>query len=212
MGDIFDDVKAMEGVAAASGDAIDDSGEANFNASELDDIMAEIDNLEKDFVAETTAPKAVAPAPKTEIDEETTPEVIETEMTADLEEIVEAMPVTAAAEIVAAEKIEITATPAPVIVESKVLTFEKKSMPVVSDAKSHVSLSASGTMTLNLTFKIGEEDATLVIDQEKGLLVSFSGVEVSLHSEKGCSVQMANGVSFSVPVQNSATEKQKKSA
>jgi hypothetical protein len=214
MGDMFDDIKAMEGVAAASGDAIDDSGDANFNASELDDIMAEIDNLEKDFVAETTAPKAVASAPKPAIVEETTPEVIETEMTTDLEEIVEAMPVAAAAEIVATEKMEITPTPtpAPTPVESKVLTFEKKSMPVMSDAKSNVSLSASGTMTLNLTFKIGEEDATLVIDQEKGLLVSFSGVEVSLHSEKGCSVQMANGVSFSVPVQNNATEKQKKSA
>jgi hypothetical protein len=67
-------------------------------------------------------------------------------------------------------------------------------------------------MTLNLAFKIGADEATLIIDQEKGLLVSFSGVELSLHAENGCKVEMANGVSFTVPVQNADGTTKKKAA
>ena len=206
MGDIFDDVMAMESTTAATTEETAvDTGDANFSASELDDIMAEIDNLEKDFEAEATAPiSAPTPAAVTPVTaapiEIASPEVSEPVMAE--QEKVEAV-------AVSEKPVEI---PALEPVESKILTFEKKATPNIADAKSNVSLSASGTMTLNLTFKIGEEDATLVIDQEKGLLVSFSGVEVSLHSEKGCSVEMANGVSFTVPVQNGATASMKKSA
>lgn len=203
MGDIFDDVKAMEDAElASSAEEVEDSGDTNFNASELDDIMAEIDNLEKDFEADlTVAAAATQEVAKIEAMTETeTVPVVEVQA-----EVVEVAP-----EIVKEEM------PIETLAETKVLTFEKKTVPAMPELKtnatSNVALTATGNMALNLTFKIGEEDATLVIDQEKGLFVSFSGVELSLHAEKGCTIEMANGVSFTVPVQNGASSSKKKSA
>jgi hypothetical protein len=238
MGDIFDDVMAMESAdLAAATETIDGQADSNFNASELDDIMAEIDNLEKDFISETevaslvvakaevlAAPEAiqeVVSEPITEVVVEAIAEVVSepiAEVAAEtITEVVSEPVAEVAAEIIvkaAPERIA-EVDPAPTV-----LAFEKKPIPVAMPAplsvnpnnSSNVSLSASGNMGLSLTFKIGDEDATLVIDQEKGLLVSFQGVELSLHAEKGCCVEMANGVSFSVPVQSGASASKKKSA
>ena len=194
MGDIFDEVKAMEDADLATGqESSGEAGDPNFNATELEDIMAEIDNLEKDFAAEVeiVEPQTVAMAASP------------AKPTAEIQTIV-APTAEIAGPIEEAEQDEPVAT--------QVLSFEKKSAAPTLDAKSNVTLAASGDMSLNLTFKIGEEDATLVIDQEKGLLVTFSGVELSLHSENGCSVEMANGVLFSVPIQSKSTASKKKTA
>lgn len=185
MGDIFDDVMAMENADLAKAEEVSEDVEsANFNADELEDIMAEIDNLEQDFESEAVTPIAQVSTPA--VDKIVVAKAPEIEEVFETEEIIKP--------------------------DAAVLTFEKKQTPAALDFKSNVSLAATGNMTLNLTFKIGDQDATLIIDQEKGLLVSFSGVELTLHGENGCKVEMANGVSFSVPVQNTATGIKKKSA
>lgn len=203
MGDIFDEVVAMDDAdAEMATETVEGSGDAHFNEAELDDIMAEIDNLEKDFEAEVVVAAQTAEELQTDPEITMSSEVISEDIS---EDITEHIPVE-----MAAEKIE------EIPVATKVLSFEKKAPPTMPELQttttSNVALSATGNMALNLTFKIGEENATLVIDQEKGLLVSFSGVELSLHAEKGCTVEMANGVLFTVPVQSGVAASKKKSA
>ncbi len=200
MGDIFDDVMAMENADLAKAEEVSEDAEsANFNADELEDIMAEIDNLEQDFGSEAVTPIAQVATPAVE--------KMVVAKAPEIEQVVEAEEIKSEFTDEVIEDTEEIIKPG-----AAVLTFEKKQTPAALDFKSNVSLAATGNMTLNLTFKIGDQDATLIIDQEKGLLVSFSGVELTLHGENGCKVEMANGVSFSVPVQNTATGIKKKSA
>ncbi len=205
MSDIFDELKDLENADLDAGDlGVDASEDSNFNESELQDIMAEIDNLEKDFAAEPQVTpviakkETIAPAEKISKESEEFDESPE-DMMAEIEEAVEAKT------IIAKPIVE-------EIPETKVLSFEKKSPPVASimnDAHSNVSLAASGDMSLNLSFKIGDEEANLVIDKEKGLHVIFSGVELTLHATNGCTVQMANGVSLNVPVKGTDSANKK---
>lgn len=198
MSDIFDEVddilsevnvdSEMEDFADIAVDSSD--AEKNFNESELQDIMAEIENLEKEY--ETVEVKAaVAPiqAPtkqndlQNEIDREIEMSMIEKEE-ADLD-----------------------------MVAPKVLSFEKKStstsMPATS---SEISFEAHGQMNLNLGFKIGDENAQLTIDPVKGLIVTMKGVELCINREEGCKVTMENGVKFTIPLTSAESNLKKKSA
>jgi len=67
-------------------------------------------------------------------------------------------------------------------------------------------------MSLNLGFKVGAENAMLVIDPVKGLSVTMSGVELVLNHEEGCKVTMANGVKFTIPLTSPESSLKKKSA
>jgi hypothetical protein len=160
--------------------------------------MAEIDNLENDFTSDINK---TAPVTSAGTVTKSTPASVVAQV---------ATPVAASAPEIIATPVR---SPEPEAVKPSVLAFEKKPVTTAamphSQAQSNVSLAAAGNMALNLTFKIGDKDATLVIDQEKGLLVSFSGVELSLHSENGCSIEMANGVYFSVPLDGKVQNKKK---
>lgn len=257
MGDIFDDVLGMENAdldatteatTEATAEVTDPGAEeANFNEAELEDIMAEIENLEKDFAIDT---QSTAEIPVEAKAEEFTDEQIEveTEAVMEAEEIDDEMNMMAD-ELMTDEELTALAAKTPVITEvthvkvispdpkpgmnkkythhvsaveaaevvheeeiqttTKVLNFEKKTPVHTADPASNVTLSASGDMTLNLTFKIGNDDATLVIDKEKGLLVNYSGVNLTLHPENGCTLKMENGVSLTVPVQSTAQSSKK---
>lgn len=198
MSDIFDEVddilsevnvdSEMEDFADISVDSSD--AEKNFNESELQDIMAEIENLEKEY--ETVEVKAaVAPiqAPtkqndlQNEIDREIEMSMIEKEE-ADLD-----------------------------MVAPKVLSFEKKSTSTAMPAtSSEISFEAHGQMNLNLGFKIGDENAQLTIDPVKGLIVTMKGVELCINREEGCKVTMENGVKFTIPLTSAESNLKKKSA
>lgn len=198
MSDIFDEVddilsevnvdSEMEDFADIAVDSSD--AEKNFNESELQDIMAEIENLEKEY--ETVEVKAaVAPiqAPtkqndlQNEIDREIEMSMIEKEE-ADLD-----------------------------MVAPKVLSFEKKSTSTAMPAtSSEISFEAHGQMNLNLGFKIGDENAQLTIDPVKGLIVTMKGVELCINREEGCKVTMENGVKFTIPLTSAESNLKKKSA
>jgi hypothetical protein len=81
-----------------------------------------------------------------------------------------------------------------------------------SSSTSEISLEARGQMALNLGFRIGDQEAQLVIDPEKGLTVSLSGVELCLNLEEGCKVTMSNGVKFTIPLTSPELSLKKKSA
>jgi hypothetical protein len=194
MVDELDDLMGMENADLTATEATteDTTEEAVFNEAELEDIMAEIDSLEQDFGTDTT--NVVAETPQAE-----DPVIV--------------VPVAAATEDVLEES---TIAQTEYIEPTKVLPFDKKvapmTTPTITNTQSNVSLSAQGSMTLNLAFKIGEEQATLVVDQEKGLLVSFSGVELCFHAEDGCTLKMANGLSLTIPVQDKTATTTKKAA
>ena len=211
MDDIFDDVDSILDAESAS-----EEETTNFNESELHDIMSEIEDLEKEFEAEEK-PMSLQ-------------EKIDAELAMELEDINTAEVPEAAAEVEAeAEAIfeeVVMAAPAPIttvseIVEApaQVLPFEKPSTiatttttPTTLTSSPGVSFQANGQMTLSLDFMVGQETAKLTIDPVKGLMVTLSGVELSINEDSGCTVSMDNGMKFTIPMTSSVNSLKKKSA
>ena len=189
MSDIFDEVDDILNDVESSLDATEtaataDAAENNFNEAELQDIMAEIENLEKEFETEVAEPIVVPVATlQNKIDQEL-------EMT-----LKEQAPVT---KVLSFEK----KTPPPVNPNETVTTLKN----------SEISFEAHGQMNLNLGFKVGEETAKLTIDPVKGLTVTMSGVMLTLNQDAGCTVTMENGVKFTIPLTSSDSASKKKVA
>ncbi|MBC7430105.1 MAG: hypothetical protein H7336_15930, partial [Bacteriovorax sp.] len=164
--------------------------------SELQDIMSEIEDLEKEFETVEVVESPISLQEK-----------IDAELAMELEEI-------ATAEIITDD--EFTAMDEKVVVsKAQVLAFEKtrsmapKTTPVSS---SEVSFAAHGQMTLNLDFKVGPETAKLSVDPVKGLIVTLSGVELCINEDSGCTISMENGMKFTIPLASPAVSTKKKSA
>jgi len=222
MTDIFDEVDDIlnnvedEGPAADLVDAAD-SVENNFNETELHNIIAEIENLEKDFTADVNIDEIqaeieaefavvakVAEIPKI-IVSTTQIEAKKTELQMQIDQELEmALKGVSEAKEVANGPAMIKEVAAPKE-NSKVLSFEKKPTP-------EISFEAQGQMNLNLAFKIGEEIAKLTIDPVKGLIITMSGVELSINEIDGCKVTMDSGVKFVIPLITAETALKKKSA
>ncbi|MBC7537831.1 MAG: hypothetical protein H7281_03360 [Bacteriovorax sp.] len=196
MSDIFDEVDDILSEVDTETSEIEasDLAEKNFNESELQDIMAEIESLEKEFETDEVKASPLKPvkvAKQTDLQDEIDRE-LETSMAS------------------RDEKTSFEATP-------KVLSFEKKS-PITSApastacSSSEISFAAHGQMNLNLDFKVGEETARLSIDPVKGLIVTMSGVELCINQEDGCKVTMESGVKFTIPLTSSESALKKKSA
>lgn len=187
--DIFDDVDAMLAEEGLEEDT-------NFNESELQDIMSEIEDLEKEFTQEE---KPMSLQDK-----------IEAELAMEIEMgTFEEAEVSTPAAVV--EETVVVAETTPVVEEStaQVLSFEKTT---TAPTGSGVSFQAQGTMALNLDFKVGEESAKLVIDPVKGLTVTVSGVELCISEDSGCTVSMENGMKFTIPLSTSNISHKKKAA
>lgn len=236
MGDIFDDIDEILSEAEVI-DASAESTEAeivdveNFNEAELQDIMSEIESLEKDFEDGSSAATAAAmiqdavmdeinaelhkeEAPKASLQDEIERE-LEQSMMSGGDDPEEVSPVIVAPIITAST---------PVTKEAAVLSFEKPApkipvTPVATTAptapamttSSGVSFAAQGSMALTLDFKVGEENAKLTIDPVKGLTVILAGVELIINETDGCLVTMDNGMKFTVPL-STLSQSQKKSA
>ena len=188
---IFDDVDAI-----LSEDETHDE-DKNFNESELQDIMSEIENLEKEFANEEHN------------------DVPETGMT--LQEAIDAemMSMNAPTEVVEQEVHE--EAEAVVMDLIKPSAVEKiMSTPVSTEIpksdKSEVSFQAHGQMSFNLDFKIGMDTAKLTVDPVKGLMVTVAGVEFCINEESGCTVSMENGMKFTIPLSNQMNSPKKKAA
>jgi hypothetical protein len=219
-------------------EAMAETVEQSFNDSELEDIMNEIESLEKEFVddgekspEELALKEAPTSSLQSEIDKEvesiseemapvaetTEAPVAETTVEAVTEEVVEEITEVKAEEmaeeVVAEIEAEIESTP---VIEEPAAVDNVVSLPVSQSSEStsgaSMDFSASGSMDLNLNFKIGNETATLKVDGEAGLIVEMGGVEIKITETEGCSVTMEGGVNFNIPLTTSATDAKKKSA
>lgn len=233
--DVASEEISMEASDETTAEATDES--QIFNDSELEDIMAEIESLESDFET-TTTPEAVeeevvenhVPKEELKLDSST---MSKTDLQLEIEKEI-AMIDSAMIESTTDDSetlIASVATPVEVTISneesaneeipeiaSSVLPFEKKVVevksfsPTTTNSKSEMSFQASGTMNLNLSFKVGSDEAKLYIDEVKGLVITLSGVEVCLNETNGCSVTMENGINFNIPLTSKESSSKKKSA
>jgi hypothetical protein len=190
---ILDDVNEILGVS---------DEDKSFNESELQDIMSEIEDLEKEF--DTTS----------EVPPMSLQEKIDAELAMELEEI-------AAAQVVTEEinEDEFSAMEEDAVApKTQILPFEKIKTIVATaptftaTSKSEVSFAAQGQMTLSLDFMVGSEIAKLSVDPVKGLIVTLSGVELCINEDSGCTVSMENGMKFTIPLASHLVSTKKKSA
>lgn len=223
-------------------EAMAETVEQSFNDSELEDIMSEIENLEKEFVEDgEKSPKdlSLTEAPTSELQDEIDKEVetISDEMSPEAEAPVEMSSEEAPAEIVSEAEVtdaEIESIEAEIdaevesieVVEVAAVAEEPEevaveevsnvvSLPVsekITSSGANMDFSASGSMDLNLNFKIGSETATLKVDGNKGLIVEMGGVEIQITESEGCTVTMEGGVNFNIPLTTSGESSKKKAA
>jgi hypothetical protein len=186
MSDIFDEVDDIlsEVDSETSEMDVSDLAEKNFNETELQDIMAEIENLEKEFETD-----AVQEVKKTDLQNE-----IDHELEMSMQER------------------ELESAPAPKVLSFEKKSTTSYIPTPATSSSSEISFEAHGQMNLNLGFKIGEESARLTIDPVRGLVVTMSGVELCINQEDGCKVTMDTGVKFTIPLTSSESALKKKSA
>jgi hypothetical protein len=181
---IFDDVDAILSEDITSDD------DKNFNETELQDIMSEIENLEKEF--DTTE----SDGPETHMSLQ---EQIDAELAMELE----------AAAIKEAEEMEEESVAS--VIKPQVMSFDKP-VPTQIPKGSEVSFAAHGQMSFNLDFKVGSDTAKLVVDPVKGLMISVAGVEFCINEDSGCTVSMENGMKFTIPLSSHVNSVKKKAA
>jgi hypothetical protein len=217
MADIFDEVDEILGEMDSSTETSAEakSVDQSFNDSELQEIMSEIENLEKEFDEnETTlSGSTVVDHVQSELDEdEYSGSSSSAEMVDEFEDYssstMESTPVEEA------KVISIAKTPvAPVSTyTAPVAPAAAPVMNTTSSKAPEISFEASGQMNLNLGFKIGQETAKLTVDPVKGLCITMNGVELVISETEGCQVTMESGVRFTIPLTSQASASKKKSA
>ncbi|MBT3585701.1 MAG: hypothetical protein HN509_12420 [Halobacteriovoraceae bacterium] len=183
-----------------------DSSDQGFNDDELQDIMNEIENLEKEYESpaeETTEPAVEAVA------EETTSEAVAEQATVEEVEAVEE--VFAEAETATEPESEAEAT-------ENVVPISEAPAPAPTPAATATSaghsmdFAGSGTMDFNLSFHVGTQVANLKIDNENGFTLEMEGMDLTISESEGCVVEMAGGVRFTIPLANGNASSVKKAS
>jgi len=184
----------------------DNSLEQNFNDSELQDIMNEIESLEKEFVEQEASEESSAEG---EMDNVQAGEVQEPAAQ-------EAQEEEGDQEAVMAEMDESQESPEMEDfsneldeIEDNIVAMEHPTQPADTPA-GEMSFSGQGQMDFKMNFSLGGQDAKLVVEEGK-LKVMVAGVELYL-SEAGCEVEMAGGVHFSIPFEGTVNSAGKKAS
>ncbi|WP_372654978.1 hypothetical protein [Halobacteriovorax sp.] len=186
-------------------EAIEETAEQSFNDSELQDIMSEIESLEKEFVEEgERSPEelAIVSADKTDLQSEIDKEVesMSNEMSSEDDSFAD--------EVINEVEDEVE----PMAEVDNVVTLPTSEKKSVSSHGAAMDFSAAGTMDFSLNFNIGTEAATLKVDGDKGLCVEMGGVLIEITQESGCTVTMEGGVNFNIPLTTSANVAKKKAS
>jgi hypothetical protein len=135
-----------------------ENADQGFNESELEDIMNEIESLEKEFsdveeshveVATKVAPESLLISPK---------EVQKTSLQASIDEELERLH---------------KAPNAPVV--SNVVAMSTPKPPTISGkgAKTEMSFSVAGEMAINLQFKVSGQCVNIEVDEQNGLVINL---------------------------------------
>ncbi|MBY0414138.1 MAG: hypothetical protein K2Q18_08225 [Bdellovibrionales bacterium] len=201
---IFDDVDAILSEDVSSEE------DKSFSEDELQDIMSEIENLEKEFegAQPTMSLQDQIDAELAEINSANVP-------TPGMDEVVEMPEDEVIMTKMVVEEVIPTPTPTPTPAPIQITSFAKA--PVVAEIpkhenKSEVTFQASGQMNFNLDFKIGADVAKLSVDPVKGLMVTVAGVEFCINEDSGCTVSMENGMKFTIPLSSQTNSSKKKVA
>jgi hypothetical protein len=194
--------------------------DANFNDAELQDIMSEIESLEKEFVddddnesesedlinelendeTETAEVEGVQASASSDDGTEDTPESDETVddivSEADIESITQDM--------VTTQKQEEAETSSDNVTELQIVKDSTATNSTSSPGS--MSFQGSGNLDLNLTFFIGSEQATLKVTDGEGLTVDMAGTTLRFDST-GCHVDIEGGANINLPLNSSNTAK-----
>ncbi|OUR96441.1 hypothetical protein A9Q84_08800 [Halobacteriovorax marinus] len=214
-------------------EAMAETVEQSFNDSELEDIMNEIENLEKEFVEDGES------APENLVVTETKQNEMQNEIDKEVESISEEMTPVASDEepVEEIQEVSMAAEPEATIEESVEESFDEVADELVAemeeeeieiennvvelptakespaaDSGANMDFTASGSMDFNLNFKIGSETASLKVDGEKGLTVEMGGVSIKITESEGCTVTMDGGVNFNIPLTTADDAAKKKAA
>lgn len=213
------------------------SEETGFNESELQDIMNEIESLEKEFgsdapvatqvdLAQTEDSLKIEPVKviKTDLQKQIDDELLEADQILDEMD----MSVTSKEEVVAevedfsndeladvvhtemlvSDELESLENDNVISLASAPVTSSKTSMAsTTAKSGSPVSLACEGTMNLSMSFKLGEGEVKLYVDGDRAVSLTFAGVEVQMTEAGGCVVEMNNGVKFQIPLVSTNTKK-----
>jgi hypothetical protein len=197
----------------------DTNNDQGFNEEELQDIMNEIEDLEKEYVEETaeasanphddfqdTIDKEIEELNKIEITDPTSEDDDE-DIVAEMEEV--------EAEMAEMEEVEAEMAEMEEVEEDNVVSIVKEAPASSSSEGTYsgapVEFTAHGDMNLNMNFTVGESTATLMVSKERGLCVQMDGVNLEI-GENGCTVELAGGVRFTVPLTAGGTASKKKAA
>lgn len=204
------DSKLVEGMA--------ESLDKSFDDAELQDIMNEIESLEKEFVEDSTHESDASLALTQASDNN-----LQGAIDAELQSVTIDPPGEESAIVEVAEVAEVAAAPvsaqaieaapvAEVINQGPVLVPDCEPSQVSSSGGGTMDFTASGNINLSLNFQVGEKQATLVIDKETGLKIEMNGVKLQINEKNGCSMTMPSGVSFNIPLTEEVASTTKKAA
>lgn len=187
----------------------DNTNDQGFNEDELQDIMNEIEDLEKEYVEEgssTTVEASSDDNPHDDLQDTIDKEIEE------LNKIEIAEPTGETTETTEVVEEPVAETAAEDNVVSIVQDETPASTPSPSSEGTYsgapVEFSANGDMNLNMNFSVGESTATLMVSKEGGLSVQMDGVNLEI-TDQGCSVELAGGVKFTVPLTAGAASNNK---
>ena len=202
----------------------DENVDQNFNDAELQDIMNEIESLEKEFI-EQEASEEPAAQTETDIVQASTSEESEMTSSDSVEATTEESPEASFDESESEETSMDRDTEfsdedfdeSPAMEEGtveaeadNVVSMESRRSTTHTAPTGEMSFSGHGQMDFNMNFQLGSQEASLSVQDGK-LVVSVAGVELAL-SEEGCDVEMAGGVRFSVPLDGQSKSSSKKAA
>lgn len=203
-----------------------------FNDSELEDIMNEIESLEKEFSEDSSVTDTSIADVQMEAQEDLAIETpaqngLQDLIDREVESIESELGNSMDAEIAAAadsfvDEMEMTETETEAELESNVVALEpKKSTPTLaattsltsssSTSASDMSVQLSGQMNMAMTFPMGESQAQFSI-QDGALCVEMNGLNLTISETEGCTVTMENGVKFTIPLTTSSTHSKKSAA
>lgn len=175
--------------------------EQSFNESELADIMSEIENLEKDFLADSSISNAESSEVQEEIEvNELTPDKVPVE-TPENQSVAEGHPTSDSESLLAREfgsktvsvcspevlkvrKEEVRKTTLQSVIDQEVSASLQEvtdgpAMTTSQDAKMHFTV--EGQMRINLSFQVGEQHVELMVSETEGLIICLDhGAKLSV--------------------------------
>lgn len=174
--------------------------DANFNDAELQDIMSEIESLEKEFVEDE----------EQEIEAQEVVDALEDDYPVEIQASTEVTPAAEEDDIVSEADIEsITQDMVNVqkaeeqeennVAELQIVRDEQASSAPVSATPGTMSFQGSGKLDLALNFFVGDQQATLKVVDGEGLTVDMAGTTLTFDAN-GCQVNIEGGANISLPL------------